>query len=377
MIYLDNAATTFPKPEAVYETMDKANRTLAVNAGRGAYAAAKEATHLIGETKEQLLVLFHAKGIADIVFTPSVTHAMNQILSGLNLKEGDTVFVSPYEHNAVARTLHMLQKKAKFNIRLLPLQQDLQIDIEKTAFLFAETAPTAVVMTAVSNVTGYVTPVKEVFELAKKAGAVTVMDAAQAAGLLDIDMRYCNADIVCFAGHKTLYGPFGIGGFAIKKGISLEVVFAGGTGSNSLNLDMPLQAPERYEASSPNIVAIAGLNAALKTVTQSEHYAHITQLTQYLIEKLGRVEKVKMLGTYDTVKTMGIVSFIVDGYNSDDVGAILDDEFDVAVRTGFHCAPFIHEYLSGTSNMGTVRASIGIFTSRPDIDVMVNGLSTL
>lgn len=338
--------------------------------------AAKEATRLIEDTKEQLLRLFHAKGLADIVFTPSVTHAMNQILAGLDLKEGDTVFVSPYEHNAVARTLHMLQKKARFNISFLPLQKDLRIDIEKTAFLFAETRPSTVVMTAISNVTGYITPVKEVFELAKKAGAITIMDAAQAAGLIDIDMRTCNADIVCFAGHKTLYGPFGIGGFAIKKGLSLEIVFAGGTGSNSLILDMPEKTPEKYEASSPNIVAIAGLNAALKAVEQSEHYRHVSKLTHYLLEQLGKKEGVKVLGAYSD-STIGIISFVVAGYSSEDVGTILNDEFDLAVRTGYHCAPFIHKYLFDNTTMGTVRVSLGYFSSRDDIDALIDGLDTL
>ena len=182
MIYLDNAATTFPKPEVVYTAMDHANRALAVNAGRGAYNAAKKASSIIDDTRGQIVSLFHARGIANVVFTPSVTHAMNQILNGLNLNRESTVYISPYEHNAVARTVHLLQNRVGFGVELLPLQEDLRVDIERTQYMFTEKTPTVVVMNALSNVTGYILPVADVFYAAKKYGAITIMDAAQAAG---------------------------------------------------------------------------------------------------------------------------------------------------------------------------------------------------
>ena len=225
--------------------------------------------------------------------------------------------------------------------------------------------------------TGYILPIEKICTLAKESGAVTVIDAAQAAGLIDIDMRSISADIICFAGHKTLQGPFGIGGFAIKHGVDLIPVFAGGTGSNSLSLDMPDAAPGRYEASSQNIVAIAGLNAALKALDQEKHLINVRNLTAYLVEKLLEIDKLEIVGTRDIEDTVGIISFTVDGYRADEIGMILDDEYDIAVRTGFHCAPYIHEYLSDISNGGTVRVGIGAFNTEEDIDALIEALSTL
>jgi cysteine desulfurase family protein len=377
MIYLDNAATTFPKPEFVYSEMDRINRSLAVNAGRGSYKAAKEAAKIIDETRQLLLKLFHAQGIADIILTPSITHAINQILGGLADKETATVYISPYEHNAVARTLNMLQEKYRFDIEFIPLDDDLKIDLKKTEYQFTQKAPSIVIINKISNVTGYILPVEQVFHIAKKYGAVTIMDAAQAAGLVDIDMTSNDADIICFAGHKTLYGPLGIGGFALKHGIELQVTFAGGTGSNSLNLKMPDRTPARYEAASQNILAVAGLHAALSVVDQKQHLQHSVEMTDYLLTKLSSLTNIKLMGTYSDGSTLGIVSFVVDGYTSDDIGNILDDEFDIAVRTGYHCAPYIHEYLKDKDYAGTVRIGTGLFTTKEDVDRLIEALETL
>ena len=377
MIYLDNAATTFPKPEFVYSEMDRINRSLAVNAGRGSYKAAKEAAQIIDETKQLLLKLFHAQGIADIILTPSITHAINQILGGLAYDGSATVYISPYEHNAVARTLNMLQEKYRFDIEFIPLDDDLKIDLKKTEYQFTQKAPSIVIINKISNVTGYILPAEQVFHIAKKYGAVTIMDAAQAAGLVDIDMTSNDADIICFAGHKTLYGPFGIGGFALKHGIELQVSFAGGTGSNSLNLKMPDRSPARYEAASQNILAVAGLHAALSVVDQKQHLQHSVEMTDYLLTKLSSLTNIKLMGTYSDGSTLGIVSFVVDGYTSDDIGNILDDEFDIAVRTGYHCAPYIHEYLKDKDYAGTVRIGTGLFTTKEDVDRLIEALETL
>ena len=219
MIYLDNAATTFPKPEMVYDALDAANRKLSFNAGRGSYKAARNASAIIDDTKNQLLSLLHATGYADVVFTPSVTHALNQVLNGLDLTSNSVIYVSPYEHNAVARTIHQLSISTGASIEMLPLTEDLQIDLEKAKYQFSVKTPSVIVLNALSNVTGYILPVKELFLMAKEYGATTILDAAQAAGLIDLDMPGLNTDILCFAGHKTLMGPFGIGGFLIKHGL--------------------------------------------------------------------------------------------------------------------------------------------------------------
>lgn len=377
MIYLDNAATTFPKPERVYTALETANRELSFNAGRGSYKAARAASAIIDDTKNRLLSLFHATGYADIVFTPSVTHALNQVLNGLDLTGNSVIYVSPYEHNAVARTVYQLSVNSGASVKMLPLTKDLQIDLEKAKYQFSINSPSVVILNALSNVTGYILPVAEIFLMAKEYGAITVLDAAQAAGLIDLDMPALNADVLCFAGHKTLMGPFGIGGFLIKHGITLKKVLTGGTGSASLTLDMPEEAPGRYEASSTNVVAIAGLNASLKGLDINEHRKTLRELTEYLLEALNSIPSVNLMGSFDTDKTLGIVSFVVEGYQSDEVGIILDDEYDIAVRTGYHCAPYIHDYLGDKPYHGTIRIGIGQFNTKEDIDALISAIKSL
>lgn len=274
MIYLDNAATTFPKPESVYDMMDKVNREGAVNAGRGSYKLAQDASKLIEETKDLLRRLIHVNRSTAVVFTPSITIAINQIVNGLKLPDNATIYVSPYEHNAVARSIHQLAKRKKLIIKELPINSSLEIDLEKMKYEFVKDKPNAIFCTHVSNVTGYILPVEKIFEESKKYNCVNVLDTAQSMGLIKIYADLMNVDLMAFAGHKTLYGPFGIGGFINISGIPLDIFISGGTGSDSLNLEMPEGKESKYESSSCNIVAVAGLNAALKAVKQKEHFEH-------------------------------------------------------------------------------------------------------
>ena len=377
MIYLDNAATSFPRPEAVCAEMDRVNRTLSVNAGRGGYKAAREASEIIFDTKKKLAELFHCTGKADVVLTPSVTQAFNQVLNGLGISENTVIYITAYEHNAIARTVESIRQRTDCTVCLIPMEEKtLEIDLKKTEYLFHEKNPDIVISTVISNVTGYMLPVKSLFEMGKQYHAITIADAAQAAGLIDIDFDEIQADVIGFAGHKTLCGPFGIGGFIIRKDVSLKCILTGGTGSDSLNLHMPKEAPARYEAGSENIVAIAGLCAALSWLKLHPHEEHIKELTERLIAGLSSNDKVSVLGN-TSENPYGIVSFGVDGYDSNDVGAILDDEFDIAVRTGYHCAPYIHEYLQDIPYAGTVRVGIGPFNTKEDIDTLIEAVESL
>lgn len=377
MVYLDNAATTFPKPEVVYEAMDKMNREGAVNAGRGSYKKAQEASKLITDTKNRIRKLIHLDVSAAVVFSPSVTIAMNQIVNGLKIRNEATIYVSPYEHNAVARSVYALKKKKSLNVKELPLNDSLEIDLEKTKYEFAKDKPDVVFCTHVSNVTGYILPVEEIFKEAKSNGAITVLDSAQSMGLIEIRADLMDVDLIAFAGHKTLYGPFGIGGFINVSGIDLEEFIAGGTGSDSLNLEMPSGKESKYEASSSNVVAIAGLNAALQDLNQEEYLRHESELTDYLVEKLSKIKGIKTFIPENSDEHVGIVSFTVAGMNSEDVGMILDEDFDIAVRTGYHCAPFIHKYLNDEVNLGTIRIGLGQFTTTSDLDYLVKALNEL
>nr|WP_308624540.1 aminotransferase class V-fold PLP-dependent enzyme [uncultured Eisenbergiella sp.] len=377
MIYLDNAATTFPKPESVYVAMDKMNREGAVNAGRGSYKLAQEASALITDTKAKLRQLVHVDVSAAVVFSPSITIAINQIVNGLNLRKKAVVYVSPYEHNAVARSVYDLSKRLDLVVKELPLNDDLEIDIEKVNYEFLKDKPEAVFCTHISNVTGYILPVSEIFSESKKYGSINVLDTAQSMGLIEVRADLMDVDLIGFAGHKTLYGPFGIGGFINVSGIKLNTFVVGGTGSDSLNLEMPSGNESKYESSSTNIVAIAGLNAALIDLKQEEYFTHEKALTAFLTDKLATIKGVKMFLPFNRDKHVGIVSFALGGMKSEDVGMILDEDFGIAVRTGYHCAPFIHKYMKDEKFMGTVRVGIGQFNNQKEVESLVSAIKEI
>ncbi len=378
MIYLDNAATTFPKPEAVYEKMDEVNRKYAVNAGRGSYKLAQEASSLISETKSLIRKHMHLDIDASVVFSPSITIALNQIINGLSYREGANIYISPYEHNAVARTLHGIEQRCKVNIRLLPTDPDsYEIDIEKTRYEFVKNKPDYIILNHVSNVTGYILPIRDIFKEGKKYGSINVLDSAQSFGLIDVNPVMDEVDIVAFAGHKCLYGPFGIGGFVCVNSIGLSSFIMGGTGSDSLNLDMPSDSVTKFEPASPNIVAIAGLNAALKVLDIEGNRVHEKELSDYLVNRLSNNKKVKMYLPGNPDNHIGIVSLIVEGYDSNDVGTILDEDFEICVRTGYHCAPYIHAILKDEKHKGTVRIGLSRFNTKEDVDKLVDALIEL
>lgn len=377
MIYLDNAATTFPKPGVVYDAMDKINREGAVNAGRGSYKLALDASKLIAETKELLRRLINTDISSAVIFAPSVTIAINQIVNGLRLRDKAVVYLSPYEHNAVARSVHELAKKKGLIVKEIPINSDLEIDLEKMKYEFVKDRPDAIFCTHVSNVTGYILPVKEIFEESKKYDCINILDSAQSLGLVEIQANLMKIDIMAFAGHKTLYGPLGIGGFINISGIPLDVFISGGTGSDSLNLEMPDGKESRYESASCNIVAVAGLNAALKVIDPVFCMRWEKELSDYLIDQLSSMKKIKVYLPGNQKQHVGIVSFVVQGFSSEDIGTILDEDFDIAVRTGYHCAPFIHKYLRDIGNQGTVRVGLGQFSTMNDIDKLIAGLKEI
>lgn len=377
MIYLDNAATTFPKPESVYNALDRANRQLAFNTGRGGYFSERKATEMMDETRQALRDLVRLKWNADVIFTPSITVALNQILNGIDFIRGDNVYVSPYEHNAIARTIHYLEKKKEIHVIQMPLKKDsLEIDIDKLTYAFSKEPPKCVCCIHVSNVTGYVLPVYDIFKLAKKYEAITVLDTAQSLGLLEVNAEELYVDFVAFAGHKSLYGPFGIGGYINVGKVVLNEFLIGGTGSDSLNLNMPFEGYDRYEPASHNIVAIAGLNAALKELKIGSVFNEEKELLHRAISRLENITRVKLYLPPEE-KHIGILAFNIEGYKAEDVGTIFDQDFDIAVRAGYHCAPYIHKWLNDERFLGTVRIGIGRYNTKEDIDTLADAVCEL
>lgn len=373
MIYLDNAATTYPKSESVYQALDEANRNYAFNAGRGSYAKARIATEIIDTTKKQIKGLVNAAVNSSVIFTPSITIALNQILQGIDFCKGDNIYYSPYEHNAVARTLHLIKSRMDVNLLEMPINEStLEIDVEKLKYEFSVNPPRCVCCTHISNVTGYVLPVTEIFECASHYNAITVLDTAQSLGVEKIDMVKMNVSFLAFTGHKSLYGPLGIGGFVDAGKIKINQIMAGGTGSNSLILDMPSESPERYEFASANIVAITGLSQAIKEIDVNKLIEE-EKLVKRLIDGLSQIEDIDLYVPISG-KHRNIVSFNLKNYKSGDLGIILDNDFEIAVRTGYHCAPFIHRWLKDEKYLGTVRVGIGKFNTKEDIDALLEAI---
>lgn len=375
MIYLDNAATTYPKPEEVYQALDKANREFAFNAGRGSYAAAKKTFDLIQQTRESLADLIHV--LPDTVsFESSATEALNIIIHGLDFKDGDTIYISPFEHNAVVRPLYSLKEERNISIEILPFKKDTwDVDTVKMNNMFALHKPVAVFVSHISNVTGYILPYQEIFIASEKYGAVNVLDCSQSLGVVNPDPS--NTDFIIFAGHKSLYSCFGAAGFYNLKHRKLKVIKSGGTGSDSLNHKMPEDGPGRYEAGSINSIAIAGIKKALEWLYNNNVQQHEAVLTAYLIAELRKLDKVHIYIPCDASRVIGIVSINVDGYSPSDVGAILAEEYDICVRTGYHCSPFVHEFIGSQDCLGTVRISMGAFNTKEEIDVLISALQTL
>lgn len=378
-IYLDNAATTFPKPECVYQAMDEIARTGAVNAGRGSYVLARNASGLIEDTRKQIKELAGADDVAEVVFTASATFACNLILGGLEWKQTDIVYVSPFEHNAMMRVLHYYQKQYGFKIIELALDQNkLEMDLPQIKFQFTREHPTVVILSHVSNVTGYILPIDEITEYAKKYGAIVAVDGSQALGLVPVKLKDNGIDFYVFAGHKTLYGPFGVGGFISKGNITLKPFLAGGTGSDSLNPDMPGQMPGMLEPGSQNIVAIAGLHAALADgCDRKTELTRERELAEHLSRHLEEIDGVFIYFPKDKEKCTGIVSFSIDGYRADEVGMLLDEDYHIAVRTGYQCAPLIHKYLKDEKYGGVVRVGIGRFTKKSELAALINAIKEI
>ena len=376
MAYFDNAATTFPKPKCVYDFMDSFYREHGGSAGRGNHSLSISAGKLISETRGRLQKILHCEN-KQIVFTPSATISLNMILQGL-ISSGKirTVYISPFEHNAVTRVLHHFEKSEKIKVEVLPISEGLLYDPDKIEKSFKKQKPDLLVVSHASNVIGLVSPVEKICFLSKKYECTNVIDMAQTAGLVDLNAGLKTIDFAVFAGHKTLYGPTGASGFAMKNNFDLQPVLFGGTGFESANQDMPDAIPQRYEMGTSNIAGIAGLYAATGWILETgidELWQREQEHRKRLLEILSRYDFVKIVGDCHTdsysalvseSQYAGIVSCVIEGLPSDTASSVLSEQ-GVAVRSGLQCAPLAHKTL-GTFPAGTVRFSTSYFTSDGD-----------
>jgi len=377
MIYLDNAATSWPKPPEVLKAMTDALERAGGNPGRSGHRLSIAAARVIYDTREEIARFFGVLDPLRVIFTNNATHAINLVLRGM-LKRGDHVVTSSMEHNAVMRPLRHLERHG-VRLSIVPCAPDGSVDIgDITKAINASTR--LVVMTHASNVVGTLLPVTEVASIAHRVGALMLLDAAQTAGAVPINISGLGVDLLAFTGHKELLGPPGIGGLVIADNVDvsqIEPLVRGGTGSRSESEEQPYDLPDKFESGTANLAGIAGLGAGLKWVTAKgigEIMEHEKKLNKTLIEGLSSLPKVKVYGTLDSESSVAIVSFTVDGMHVSEIGLRLDEEFGVLSRVGLHCAPAAHKTI-GSFPEGTVRLAPGVFTTIDDIREAVEAIS--
>lgn len=377
MIYLDYAATSWPKPPEVLRAMSDFLECAGGNPGRSGHRLSIAAARIVYNVREAVAELFHIPDPMRIIFTCNVTYALNLALRGL-LRPGDRVVTSSLEHNSVMRPLRALEREG---VRLTVVGCGADGSLDLNAMRAAVTRGTRlVVVTHASNVIGTILPVEEIAAIAHQAGALLLVDAAQTAGVIPIDQPALGIDLLAFTGHKGLHGPPGTGGLVIGDRVEipeLAPLVRGGTGSRSEFEEQPDMLPDKYESGTPNGVGIAGLGAgihwALDRGVESIH-AHEAELTDSLIAGLLNIPGVTVYGPCHSTEMMAVVSCRVAGQRVSEVGLKLDDEFDILCRVGLHCAPAAHKTI-GTFSEGTIRLAPGSFTSLDDIRTVIAAIA--
>jgi cysteine desulfurase/selenocysteine lyase len=373
-IYLDNAATSYPKPESVYQAVMHAMREIGASPGRGGHRRSLEAGRIMFQARETAAALFAAPDSSRIIFTHSATEAINMALRG-TLVPGDHVITSSMEHNSLARPLHLLEKQGVVELTIVQAGPDGLVDpVDVRRALTPRTRMIAI--GHVSNVSGTIQPVDLVSAIAREAGALFLLDAAQSAGSVPIDVVSSGIDLLAVPGHKGLYGPQGTGMLYVDSTVALTPLLAGGTGTNSTSEDQPVEMPEGFEAGTHNLPGIAGLKAGMEFVREQGVAAigeHERGLVSYAIEMLRGLPQVMLYCPANPSLRAAVLSFTIAGKDSAAVAFELDRRFDIAVRAGLHCAPRAHRTL-GTFPGGTVRMSPGWFTTREEIAVFVDAV---
>ncbi len=376
VVYMNNAATSWPKPESVYRAIDNFNRNIWANPGRGSSSKTIQAGEILINTRESLGKLFNFQDLSRVIFTKNVTEAINTVLKGY-LRPGDHVITTGMEHNAVARPLQTLTRQGiEYSIVACSPEGILDPrEIEKAW----RSNTRMICMLHASNLTGTIMPVGEIGNMARKRGVVFLVDAAQTAGVSPIDVEEMNIDILAFTGHKGLFGPQGTGGFYLKPGIEITPLIEGGTGSLSEAIDQPDFLPDKYESGTLNTPGIAGLGAGVdfilktgvKKIRQREQ-----ELTEMLITGLKKIPGVILYGPGDSIRQTAIVSINAEGLDCGELSFLLEQRFGIISRSGLHCTPLAHRTI-GTIKTGACRLSPGFFTRQEDIELVIRAVDQI
>jgi cysteine desulfurase/selenocysteine lyase len=377
MIYLDNAATSFPKPEAVYQALDAFARHDLANPGRAGHKMALAAERALDDCRHLLNQFFHGEGPERFIFTLNCTDALNMAFKGI-LKNGDHVITSDLEHNSVSRPLRAMELAGK--ITLTRVQADRGGTVDPDDIRKAITPNTRLIAhTHGSNVLGTVQPIQQIGELSRKHEILFMVDAAQTAGVTPIDIQAMCIDLLAFPGHKSLLGPTGTGALYVGPAAIVGAWREGGTGGDSSSETQPREYPYFLEGGTPNVLGVAGLAAGIKYVTQqglAKIQAHEVALIERLAKRLDEIGGYEVFGHRDMNRRIGTLSFRSELLPAAEIGGILDQAFDIAIRPGLHCAPYIHRAI-GTFPDGAVRVSPGPFNTSEEIDTLANALAEI
>jgi len=374
MIYLDNAATSWPKPEIVYQTMDKFLREKGGNPGHGSHSLAEAARQTVDETRMLTARFINAPNVERVIFTLNCTDSINMGLKGL-LKPGDHVIISSLEHNAVIRPLSKLARQG-VKVTRVPVSEASGITLAEDIEKAINPKTRLILINHASNVNGCIQPIEEYGLIARKHNLIFMVDAAQSTGHYPLDVQAANIDLLAFSAHKGMLGPPGVGVLYVGPRVDLDSMREGGTGSFSESEDQPDRMPFKFESGTLNTVGIAGLGAGLKYIQetgQDKISAHEYMLINILKEELLQVRGVTVFTAKDESRQLPVISFNIRGYTPGEVGNILDQSFDIKVRTGLHCSPEAHKSL-GTFPSGTIRVSPGYFNTCEEIEITIQSI---
>ncbi|MBS5307636.1 MAG: aminotransferase class V-fold PLP-dependent enzyme [Clostridium sp.] len=372
MIYLDNAATSFPKPSKVYEEVLNCMKNYCANPGRGSHDMAIISAMKVMETRNLICELFNIKDPFNLIFTSNATEALNIAIKGV-LKNGDHVISTVIEHNSVLRPLNSMEKQG-VEITLVGVDKagyvnplDIKNEIKKNTKI--------IIINHISNVLGSIQDITSIGKIAREKEIIFMVDASQSAGVISIDVESSYIDLLAFPGHKGLLGPQGTGGLFIREGINLSNFNEGGTGSNSHFMIQPDFMPDKFESGTLNTPGIAGLCEGLKFIKRVgiDSIKKVEdELMKYFIDEIRKLSYIKIYGNNSLNERSAVVSFNIDGVDASIVGEELN-EYGIAVRTGYHCTPLIHDII-GTEYAGTVRVSPGCFNVLQDIDELLESI---
>lgn len=376
MIYLDNGATTFPKPKVVTDKIMECYLGYAGNPGRSGHKLAMKMDLEIYETREKICKLINGTEVLNVIFTFNATDSLNLAIKGV-LEEGDHVITTSMEHNSVLRPLNQLRKEGKIELSIVYADDKGYIDPQK---IFEALTPNTkmIVTTHMSNVFGTIVDIKAIGDFCKENNILYLVDASQSIGVLDIDVQEMNIDLLAFPGHKALFGPMGTGALYIKEGIIVKPLKEGGTGSYSHSIDQPDLYPDSLESGTPNGVGIIALGKGIDFINEvglENIRNHEMSLKNHFIELLKDNEDVILYGTLDD-RQGAVVSLNVKDMDSSEISYILSDEFDIYTRPGFHCAPLAHKTM-GTEELGAIRFSFGYYNTLEEVEKTVEALLSI